>query len=135
CPPSVPRALLDADAETMPPFWAELLGQGWLGLHVPDDQGGQGYGLLELAVVLEELGRAAAPGPFLPTALAAAIVAESDDSTPLTGLLDGKTPAAVALDTDAPVLGAGLARVVLAPFDDGWGVFDVAAGDVDVTPL
>ena len=135
CPPSVPRALLDADAETMPPFWAELAGQGWLGLHVPEAHGGQGYGLLELAVVLEELGRAAAPGPFLPTALAAAIVVESDDRAPLTGLLDGSTPAAVALDIDAPVLGAALARLVLVPVDDGWGVFDVDAGEVEVTPL
>jgi len=101
CPPAVPRALLDAEAETMPPFWAELAGQGWLGLHVPEDDGGQGYGLLELAVVLEELGRAAAPGPFLPTALAAAIVAESDDRTVLPGLLDGTTPAAVAFDSVA----------------------------------
>jgi len=102
---------------------------------VPEEHGGQGYGLLELAVVLEELGRAAAPGPFLPTALAAAIVVESDDRTLLPGLLDGTTPAAVALDTDAPVLGAPLARVVLVRVDDGWGVFDVVAGDVDVTPL
>ena len=36
CPPSVARALLDAEAETMPPFWAELAAQGWLGLHVPE---------------------------------------------------------------------------------------------------
>ena len=31
CPPEVPRALLDAEVETMPPFWDELAGQGWLG--------------------------------------------------------------------------------------------------------
>jgi alkylation response protein AidB-like acyl-CoA dehydrogenase len=135
CPPSVPRALLDAEVETIPSFWSELAGQGWLGLHVPEKLGGQGYSLLELAVVLEELGRAAAPGPFLPTALAAAIVAESDEHTPLAELLDGTTPAAVALDAAAPVLGGTLARVVLLPVDDGWGVFDVDEGDVEVTPL
>jgi alkylation response protein AidB-like acyl-CoA dehydrogenase len=135
CPPEVPRALLDAEVDTLPPFWEELAAQGWLALHVPEDVGGQGYGLLELAVVLEELGRAAAPGPFLPTALAAAIVAESDDRAPLGRLLDGSTPAAVVLDPGAPVLGATLARCVLSPHDGGWGVFDVAAGGVEIAPL
>ena len=72
CPPAVPRALLDAEDETMPPFWEQLAALGWLGLHVPEDIGGSGYGLSELAVVLEELGRACAPGPFLPTVLASA---------------------------------------------------------------
>ena len=38
---------------------------GWLGLHVDEALGGEGYGLPELAVVLEELGRVGAPGPFL----------------------------------------------------------------------
>ena len=119
----------------MPPFWAELAGQGWLGLHVPEALGGQGYGLLELAVVLEELGRASAPGPFLPTALAAAIVAESDDRTALAGLLDGTTPAAVALDAEGPVLGAALASLVLVAVDDGWGVFETGGEGVEVVAL
>ncbi len=66
CPPEVPRALLDAETETMPPFWDELAGQGWLGIHVAEEYGGQGFGLLELAVVVEETGpgghaRAGAP--------------------------------------------------------------------------
>ena len=55
CPPAVVRAAMD-DPSALPPFWAELVGLEWLTLDLP-----------ELAVVLEELGRAAAPGPFLPT--------------------------------------------------------------------
>src|ERR687897_713670 len=70
--PAVPRSALDAEAESRPPFWAELAAQGWLGLHVDEALGGEGYGLSELVVVLEELGRVGAPGPFLATALAAA---------------------------------------------------------------
>ena len=66
CPPEVPRALLDAETETMPPFWHELAGQGWLGIHVPEEYGGQGFGMLELAVVVEEMARAVMPGPALP---------------------------------------------------------------------
>ena len=64
CAPDVPRALLDADTEALPPFWSDLGTQGWLGLHIDEAHGGSGYGIPELAVVLEELGRAVAPGPI-----------------------------------------------------------------------
>ena len=49
--------------EALPAFWAELADLGWLGLHMPEEHGGSGYGLEELVVVVEELGRAVAPGP------------------------------------------------------------------------
>src|SRR5713226_7546848 len=54
-----------------------LAGQGLLGLHLPEESGGQGYGLSELAVALEELGHALVPGGFLPTALAGALLART----------------------------------------------------------
>ena len=134
CPPSVPRALLDDAPETLPPFWNDLAALGWLGLHLPEDVGGSGYGLPELAVVLEELGRACAPGPFLPTVLASAAIDRLGDDDArrslLPGLAEGSTRAAVAFT--APVLGAGLADLLLVPVDDGWDVVD--AGDVTITP-
>jgi alkylation response protein AidB-like acyl-CoA dehydrogenase len=74
CPPSVPRARLDAETELLPEFWGDLSELGWLGMHIREELGGIGYGLPELVVVLEELGRAAAPGPFVPTVTAAALV-------------------------------------------------------------
>ncbi|MGH9214850.1 MAG: acyl-CoA dehydrogenase family protein, partial [Acidimicrobiales bacterium] len=68
-------AAADGDAgETLPPWWAEVAEMGWLGLAVGAQHGGQGYGLAELAVVLEELGRWCAPGPLLPTVIAAVAV-------------------------------------------------------------
>ena len=66
------RALLEAPEEGLPPFWTDLVNLGWLGLHVPEEYGGSGYGLPELVVVVEELGRAVAPGPFTPTVIASA---------------------------------------------------------------
>ena len=58
---------------------------GWLGLHVPEEHGGSGYGLEELVVVVEELGRAVAPGPFVPTVIASAVLAAAgDDATKAT---------------------------------------------------
>jgi 3-oxochol-4-en-24-oyl-CoA dehydrogenase len=71
CPPAVARAGLDAEAEVIPPFWGELAAQGWIGLAVGEAAGGEGFGLAEAVVVIEELGRALAPGPFVPTCLAA----------------------------------------------------------------
>ncbi|MEU5880454.1 acyl-CoA dehydrogenase [Spirillospora sp. NPDC047279] len=149
-PATVVRAALEADEETRPAFWSALAEQGLLGLHLDEEQGGQGYGLLELAVVVEELGRAAAPGPFLPTVLASAVVNGSGNAKARAGLLpalaDGSTTAAVALTgeltgrrdgdalvvggTAATVLGAGLADVILLPVatDDGerWVAVDAA---------
>ncbi len=51
-----------------------MAGLGWTGLHLPDELGGSGFGLAELAVVLDELGAVVAPGPFLPAVTGSAIV-------------------------------------------------------------
>src|SRR5437588_12672989 len=69
------RELLEAPSEERPAFWAELADLGWLGLHLPEEYGGSGFGLPELAVVVEQLGRAACPGPFAPTVIASAVIA------------------------------------------------------------
>ncbi len=69
------RDLLDAPTEELPKFWPDLVDLGWLGLHLPEEVGGSGFGLPELVIVLQELGRAAAPGPFLPTVLASTVIA------------------------------------------------------------
>jgi alkylation response protein AidB-like acyl-CoA dehydrogenase len=57
-------------------FGPALAEQGLLGLHLPEADGGQGYGLPELAVAAEELGRSLLPGPFIPTVLASAVLAD-----------------------------------------------------------
>jgi alkylation response protein AidB-like acyl-CoA dehydrogenase len=113
CPPSAPRAVLDADAEELPPFWEALAEMGWLGLHVDEAYTGEGFGIPELAVVLEELGRAVAPGPFLPTVLASALIQGADKETArdlVPGLVAGTTVGAVALSgaLDADPAGNGL---------------------------
>ena len=98
--PDVVRSALGAQAETgLPSFWRALAGQGLLGLHIPEEHGGQGAGLVELAVALEELGARSAPGPFLPTVLASAVLLASgaikarDELLP--GLADGSRVGAV----------------------------------------
>lgn len=54
-------------------LWADL-GSGWLGVGIPEDLGGAGAGLVELAVISEELGYAVAGTPYLPTIAAAVII-------------------------------------------------------------
>jgi alkylation response protein AidB-like acyl-CoA dehydrogenase len=123
------RASLDAPSEQLPKWWGEMGGLGWLGLHLPEAVGGQGYGLAELSVVIEALGSVVAPGPFLPTAWASGVIdATAPDDTRrrwLPDLASGARRGAVGLDGhlaydgatatgDAGwVLGGGLADVVV----------------------
>jgi alkylation response protein AidB-like acyl-CoA dehydrogenase len=138
------RALLDSPANSLPPFWGELAELGWLGLHLPEDVGGSGYGIEELVVVIEELARADAPGPFVPTVLASAVLAATADndlrSRLLPGLADGSAVGAVALGGSVTVadgsvsgdagvvLGASLADVLLVAVGDDVAVVEVGAG-------
>jgi alkylation response protein AidB-like acyl-CoA dehydrogenase len=50
-------------------FWQKLAEQGWLGIVYPEEYGGSGLGLVDLVVLMEEMGRAVMPGPFLSTVL------------------------------------------------------------------
>ena len=128
------RALLEDPDGGLPGWWDELVGLGWLGLHLPEEHGGSGYGLEELVVVVEEMGRAVAPGPFVPTVIASAVLAaRADDAAVaslLPGLADGSRTAAVALDgsiTIADGHASGSAGVVLG--GRGAQLLLVAVGD------
>jgi alkylation response protein AidB-like acyl-CoA dehydrogenase len=99
------RALLEEPDEGLPPFWDDLVGLGWLGLHVPEDEGGSGYGLEELVVVVEAVGRSVAPGPFVPTVIASAVLTavggEAADEL-LPGLADGSVRVTVRVSKVLP---------------------------------
>lgn len=145
---SAARSLLDAPEEERPSFWQGLVELGWLGLHIGEEHGGSGYGLPELVVVVEELGRAVAPGPFVPTVIASAVIAHAgtaDQQTRLLpGLIDGTVTAGVGLvggvrvsdgvaDGEAGVvLGAGLADVLLLAAGDDVLVLDRGRSGVSV---
>lgn len=82
-------------------LWPVASDLGWLGLHIPEENGGSGFGLMELAVVLEELGYGCAPGPYLPTVVVSAGIL-STGSEPCKDLLP-------ALADGSLVAGLGLA--------------------------
>ncbi|MER6001298.1 acyl-CoA dehydrogenase [Nonomuraea sp. NPDC003707] len=145
---NIPSELLRAGTEGRPPFWAGLAEQGLLGLHVPEEYGGSGYGLLETAVAVEALAERMAPGPYLPTVLASAVINASKRPEHLESFADGTLTGAVALTgsltgtrtedgslvvsgTADPVLGGSLADALVLPVatDDGeeWILVDASA--------
>ncbi len=64
------RALRDGqDMGFSPDMWQEMAQLGWAGILIPEEYGGAGMGLADLAVVLEAVGRNLAPEPFLSTVL------------------------------------------------------------------
>jgi alkylation response protein AidB-like acyl-CoA dehydrogenase len=64
CAPAHVRAMADDSRGYSEALWSEMAKLGWLGLPFAEEQGGAGLGLVELALVLEEMGRAAYPGPY-----------------------------------------------------------------------
>jgi len=66
-PPERVAELAESEAGWDPASWHELAQLGWLGVSVPEEEGGAGLGFLEEAVLLEELGRALYPGPYFST--------------------------------------------------------------------
>jgi len=67
----VVRQLVDDPLGYSEPLWSELATLGWLGLLFPEQYGGSGLGMVELALVLEEMGRAAFPSPYFPSVVLA----------------------------------------------------------------
>lgn len=106
-PPEEIRKLLDAPPGTggRPAYWDGLAEQGLLAVHLPEECGGGGGGLVDLAAVLEEAGRAALPGPYLASSLASAVLYRA-------GALDMAADLASGARIGAVALGAGTLTAV-----------------------
>lgn len=99
-PSEVLHAALESPVENPPPYWQAAAEQGLQGVHLAESVGGQGFGILELAVVLAEFGYGAVPGPFVPSAIASALIAAHDPQAKvLADLATGAAIAAYALDS------------------------------------
>jgi 3-oxochol-4-en-24-oyl-CoA dehydrogenase len=140
------RSLLGAQADALPGFWAELSGLGLLGLHIPEEHGGSGFGLPETLVVAEQMGRFLAPGPFVPTVVVSAVLAAAGpgdlQKRLLPALADGSVIGAVALGGEVSfasgaatgeagvVISGHLADVLLVAAGDDVLVIEKSAGGV-----
>jgi alkylation response protein AidB-like acyl-CoA dehydrogenase len=67
CPKALVRKLESSDLGYSPELWQKMAELGWLGLIVPEEYGGVGGSLMDLAVLFEEVGRAAFPSPLFST--------------------------------------------------------------------
>ena len=115
-------------------LWKEMVSTGWLGLHVDERFDGQGYGLSELTIVLEQLGRAAVGGPFLPTVAVSAVIAEAGTDAQrerwLPRLVSGDVIAGIGTNGDAAVRDSRVsATAVPALAESGADLFLLPAGD------
>ncbi len=160
------RAQVDVPAvnrpAVRPQWWSGAVELGLLGLALPEEIGGSGATVAELAVAVGELGRHMAHGPFVPAAAAALVLLAARRTAPdqslidrlLTDLADGEATAVVALDADVTagahpeglrlsgdaglVLGLPEARWLLVPAKgpegDLWAVLDIGGG-VTVEPV
>jgi len=69
CTTKFVRERMATDEAMTAEFWAQLAEQGWLGINFAEEDGGAGLGLVDLVVLMEEMGRAVMPGPYLATVL------------------------------------------------------------------
>jgi len=69
CPTAFVRHRMAEPAAITEDFWQKLAGQGWFGILYPEESGGSGLGLVDMTVLMEEMGRAVMPGPFFSTVL------------------------------------------------------------------
>ncbi|WP_406335836.1 acyl-CoA dehydrogenase [Streptomyces zaomyceticus] len=98
-PPEEVRKHLDVPdtATGRPSYWDAAAEQGLLGLHLPEEYGGGGGDLGDLAVVVEEAARALLPGPYLPSVLAAELLRRTRQGELAGALARGERIGAVAL--------------------------------------
>jgi len=105
CSPRDVRTQMDDPTGYSETLWQQLAETGLLGISIDEAHGGQDLGMIELALVLEEMGRAAYPGPFFPTVVLAA-----------TALIVGGNRAQ--LDAYLPAIAEGTLKATLALMED-----------------
>jgi alkylation response protein AidB-like acyl-CoA dehydrogenase len=66
-PKTMVREMEEDEKGYVPEIWKEMADLGWVGLPFPEKYGGGGFNFLDLVVLLEEMGRACLPGPFVST--------------------------------------------------------------------
>jgi len=69
CPKTLVREMEKDEKGYSPQLWKEIADLGWLGLAFPEEYGGGSMSFLDLAILLEEMGRALFPGPFFSTVM------------------------------------------------------------------
>jgi alkylation response protein AidB-like acyl-CoA dehydrogenase len=134
------RALAESEAGFEQSDWEEMAELGWPGLALPEEWGGQGLGIVDLAVLFEEMGYALAPSPLLSTTVAGLALAANGTEEQKEGwlrpLAEGKLRGAPALfDAGTPAQPGEFAMAARADGDgivlDGEKVLVMDAASAD----
>jgi alkylation response protein AidB-like acyl-CoA dehydrogenase len=132
CPPSLVRAVYDGEgAEAVADLWRTLVGLDWPALGLPEEHGGLGLGVLETGILVEELGRAVAPTPFVATLTQyVPFVREAGSTRGLSDVAAGACTGTLALAEDATwwpsAVGATATRR-----DGGWALTGTKSHGLD----
>jgi alkylation response protein AidB-like acyl-CoA dehydrogenase len=97
CPMTEVRRIMETEHAHDEKLWSHMAKQGFLGAIIPEDAGGMGLGMVELAALAEEMGRALVPGAFISNVLAAAALHAAGSKKYLAEIASGKTKATLAL--------------------------------------
>ena len=119
-PKKTVKELEESQAGYTPEFWKEMADLGWMGLVLPEKYGGSDMSFLDLAVLLEEMGRACLPGPFFSTVVLGALPildAGSDEQKKefLPRIASGEAVFTLALTEDTASYDAAGVRLKAAP--------------------
>ena len=121
------RKLRDTQLECDRAIWKQMADLGWLGVLVPEEYGGMGLKLADMAIVAQGLARALVPEPLTATAvMAARVLADSGNGALkdklLSGLASGDILPAVAWQEEAGSLDAANIKAQATPFEGGYRV-------------
>jgi alkylation response protein AidB-like acyl-CoA dehydrogenase len=125
------RTVVDAGGGIDHGLWKAMVEQGWTAVEVAEDRGGLGLGAVEVAVLLEEIGRHVAPAPFASTLLALGALARAGRDDWVERLAAGDAVGCIAWSRPDPVAFAPSAdvAVVTADTDNGAALFAVELGE------
>jgi alkylation response protein AidB-like acyl-CoA dehydrogenase len=121
-------------------LWGQIAELGWPGIFIDEANGGQDLGVLELAIIQEELGYACAPTPFFSNAAAGLLVKHAGSSEQqerlLPGVASGEARGTVGLirDGSAPLVPDADSASFVVLLEDGTATVHEAAG-TDIEPV
>ena len=81
CAMTYVRKMMDDDGGYSEEQWKKMADLGWMGLILPETYGGSGLNMVDLVVILEEMGRVVMPGPFYPTVILSGVAIDLGGTT------------------------------------------------------
>src|SRR5437764_12540957 len=120
-PSAYVRRMIDDEIGVSPELWSKMADLGWLGLLVPEADGGLGLSLVDAVVVQEEMGKLPLPGPYFSSAVFATVAARRLGLTEvLSDLASGTRRGTVALEEFGHGDPVARVRTAASPRGSGW---------------